>query len=144
MNPVANKAIAVGNKAASWLYRRSNGRVGGSAKGIPVLILTVPGRKTGIPRSVPIAFFEHDNGYLLTASAGGVKDNPQWIHNLQAAGRARVQIGEQQRDVDARIAGSDERDELWQDVVLTRAPFFDKYAEKSGRVIPIAVLTPRP
>ena len=54
------------------------------------------------------------------------------------------QAERQQRDVDARIAGSDERDELWQDVVLTRAPFFDKYAERSGRVIPIAVLTPRP
>jgi deazaflavin-dependent oxidoreductase (nitroreductase family) len=141
MNPIANKAIAAGNVAASWLYRRSKGRLGGSAKGIPVLLLTVPGRKTGKPRCVPLAYFEHAEGYLVTASAGGVKANPQWIHNLAAAGRARIDIGQDHHDVVARVTHGEERDRLWQDVVLARAPFFAKYQEKSGRVIPVAHLT---
>ena len=143
MNPVAKKAMALANDALCWTYRRSNGRIGGSAKGIPVLVLTVPGRKTGKPRSVPVTYFEYDDGYLVAASAGGMKASPQWIHNLNAARAARVRIGEYQYDVDARLASSGERDDLWRNVVLTRAPFFADYEKKSGRTIPLALLTRR-
>lgn len=138
---VVNKGMAAGNKAAAWVYRRTGGRIGGSAKGVPVLLLTVSGRKTGVPRSVPVAFFEHRGGYLVAASAGGGKADPQWIHNLRAAGEAHISIYGDQHNVDARIVYSAERDELWQKVVLARAPFFAKYEEKSGRTIPLAVLT---
>lgn len=144
MNLVARKAMAAGNNAAAWVYRRSRGRIGGSAKGVPVLLLTVSGRKTGKPRTVPVAFFEHGTGYLVAASAGGGKANPQWIHNLGAAGKAHINIYEEEYEVDARIPDSAERDRLWQEVVLTKAPFFAKYEEKSGRTIPISLLTPRP
>jgi F420H(2)-dependent quinone reductase len=142
MNPVANKVMAAGNRAAAWVYRRTRGRIGGSAKGVPVLLLTVPGRKSGTLRTVPVAYFEHGNGYVVTASAGGAKSDPQWIHNLGAAGKARISVYEDQHDVDARIADHAEREELWQDIVLARAPFFAKYEEKAGRTIPIALLTP--
>jgi deazaflavin-dependent oxidoreductase (nitroreductase family) len=142
MSQVANKVMAAGNRAADWVYRRTKGRVGGSAKGVPVLLLTVPGRKSGKPRTVPLAYFEHGNGYVVTASAGGAKADPQWIHNLGAAGKAHITVFEDQHEVDARIADNAERDELWQDIVLARAPFFTKYEEKSGRKIPIALLTP--
>ena len=144
MNAVTHKVLAFGNRAASWLYLRSKGRVGGSAKGIPVLLLTLAGRKTGILRSVPLAYFEHGGGYLVTGSAGGVKADPQWIHNLRAAEERHVHIREKQYAVDARVAGRDERDELWRSVVLDQAPFFAEYEKKSGRVIPVALLTPRP
>lgn len=142
MNSVVTKVMATGNRAAAWVYRRTNGHIGGSAKGLPVLLLTVPGRKSGIPHTVPVAYFEHGSGYVVTASAGGAKSDPQWIRNLGAAGRARIELCEDRYDVDARIAGRAERDGLWQDVVLARAPFFAKYEEKSGRTIPIALLTP--
>jgi deazaflavin-dependent oxidoreductase (nitroreductase family) len=143
MNPIGKKVMAAGNGLLSWLYRRTNGRVGGSVKGLPVLLLTVPGRKTGKPRSVPVAYFEHDDGYLVAASAGGAKANPQWIHNLKAARQARISIRERQYDVDARVTAGVERDELWQNVVLARAPFFGEYEVKSGRTIPLALLNPR-
>jgi deazaflavin-dependent oxidoreductase (nitroreductase family) len=142
MNPVANKVMAAGNRAAAWVYRRTKGRVGGSAKGVPVLLLTVPGRKSGTLRTVPVAYFEHGNGYLVAASAGGAKTDPQWIHNLGAAGKAHVTVFKDQHDVDARIADRAERDKLWEEVVLAQAPFFAKYEEKFGRTIPIALLTP--
>lgn len=76
---MANKIMAAVNRLAAWVYRRTKGRVGGSAKGVPVLLITVPGRKTGVPRSVPVAFFEHGDGYLVAGSAGGGKADPQWI-----------------------------------------------------------------
>jgi deazaflavin-dependent oxidoreductase (nitroreductase family) len=141
MNTIARRVMAAGNKAAAWVYRRTRGRVGGSAKGVPVLLLTVAGRKTRIPRTVPVAYFEHGDGYLVAASAGGAKAEPQWIHNLGAAGKAHITVFEDQYDVDARIAHSAERDELWDEVVLVQAPFFAKYEEKSGRTIPVALLT---
>jgi deazaflavin-dependent oxidoreductase (nitroreductase family) len=144
LNPILKTLMASGNKVASRLYMRSNGRIGGSARGVPVLVLTVPGRKTGKPRSVPVAYFDHDGGYLVAATAGGSKTDPEWIRNLAASGRARVHVGEQESDVDARIVDGPERDQLWRDVVVERAPGFAKYDEKSGgRVIPIAILGPR-
>ena len=142
MNPILKTLMATGNKVASRLYVRSNGRIGGSARGVPVLVLTVPGRKTGKPRSVPVAYFDHDGGYLVAATAGGSKTDPEWIRNLAAKGQARVQVGESQYDVDVRIVEGAERDQLWRDVVIQRAPGFGKYVEKSGRVIPVAILTP--
>lgn len=141
MTSVANKILAAGNRAAAWVYRRTKGRIGGSAKGVPVMLITVPGRKTGVPRSVPVAFFEHGHGYLVAASAGGSKADPQWIHNLGTAEKAHISVYGDQHEVDARIVDGAERDQPWQEVVLARAPFFAKYEEKSGRTIPLAVLT---
>jgi deazaflavin-dependent oxidoreductase (nitroreductase family) len=129
------------NRVAVALYRRSNGRVGGSAKGIPVLLITVPGRRTGTPHTVPIVYWEHDGGYLVTASSGGATAEPQWFRNIRATERARVRIADRDYDVRSRVAGDAERDRLWHDVVLARAPFFATYEQKAGRTIPIAVLT---
>lgn len=141
MKRVVRKMMAAANIAAAGVYRRTKGRIGGSAKGLPVLLLTVPGRRTGKPHTVPVAYFEYGNGYLVAASAGGGKASPQWIQNLAVAGKAQITVYEDQHDVDARIADSVERDELWREVVLTRAPFFADYEEKSGRTIPLALLT---
>lgn len=142
MNTVVNKMMHGGNVVMSKLYQRSNGKIGGKVRGLPVLILTVRGRKTGNPRSTPVAYFENTNGYLIVASAGGAKDDPQWFRNLLAASTASVQIGAQQKDVAVHIAEGAQREQLWHDVVLAKAPFFGDYAKKSGRVIPIVVLTP--
>jgi deazaflavin-dependent oxidoreductase (nitroreductase family) len=141
MNPVAQQAMRAANHLAVSLYRRSGGRIGGKAKGTTVLLLTVPGRKTGRPRTVPISYFEHHGELIVTGSAGGMKNNPQWIRNLKAAGAGDIQIGSDRSSVHARVTEGSERDELWEQVILVRAPFFATYEEKSGRTIPIAVLT---
>jgi deazaflavin-dependent oxidoreductase (nitroreductase family) len=138
-----NRVLAAGNRVASWVYRRTNGGLGGSARGVPVLLLTVPGRRTGKPRSVPVAFFEYDNHLVVAATAGGAKTDPQWVRNLASAGRALIQVRDDQYEVDARIADPDERDMLWRDVIVAQAPQFAKYEEKSGRTIPVALLTRR-
>lgn len=142
MNAVMKKVMRTANALAVSLYRRSNGRIGGSAKGKPLLLLTVPGRKTGTPHTVAVAYFEHNGCYLVTGSAGGMKDDPQWIRNLRVVPRAQIQIGAEKTDVQARVSEPTERDQLWRDVVLAEAPFFAGYQEKCDRVIPIAVLNP--
>ena len=137
------RAMTAANTAAVWLYRRSGGRIGGTAKGVDVLLLTVAGRKTGRPFTVPVAYLKHAGGYVVTGSAGGMKNDPQWMHNLKAAGHGEIELGRHRLAVNSHVADGAERDRLWNDVVLAQAPFFAKYEQKSGRVIPVATLVPR-
>ena len=140
MGRAMRKLMRMGNNLGVSLYRRSGGRIGGSAKGLPVLLLTVPGRRTGRPHTVAVAYFEHDGGYLVMGSGGGMKEEPQWMRNLKAASHATIQIGDDVREVTARITAGTERDRLWHDVVLARAPSSAKYETRSGRTIPVGVL----
>ena len=132
-----------GNTLGVWLYRRSDGRLAGPGKGTTIGLLTVAGRSTGLPRTVAIGFFPHGAGYLVAGSASGARHDPQWFRNLRAAPHAHIQIGAAQLDADVRIAGSAERDMLWQQVILAQAPWRRRYEKKAGRIIPVAVLTPR-
>ncbi|MGK3206255.1 nitroreductase/quinone reductase family protein [Amycolatopsis sp. MEPSY49] len=131
--------LRLANKLAVALYRRGLGR---TAKHVPVLLLTVAGRRTGRPHTVPVAYFDHDGGYLVAASAGGAKREPQWFRNVRAAADAHVRVGDRGRDVGVRVPDPAERDRLWRDVVLRRAPFFADYERKAGRTIPVCLLTP--
>lgn len=138
--PRLSSFMAWTNRVSVRLYRRGIGR---GAKGLPVMVLTVAGRRTGTPHSVPVAYFDLDDGrYLVAATAGGQQPEPQWIRNLRAVGLAEAQLDGRTVDVDAEVASPEERDRLWHDVVLARAPFFTKYERKSGRVIALATLTP--
>ncbi|WP_225753946.1 nitroreductase/quinone reductase family protein [Actinotalea sp. Marseille-Q4924] len=142
--PALQRLFRGANRLAVALYRRSGGRIGGSAKGVPVLLLTAPGRRTGTPHTVPVAYLEHEGGYVVTGSAGGAPVDPQWFRNVRAAHWVRIEIGTESYDAEVTVPDAPTRDLLWRDVVLARAPFFAKYEEKSGRIIPVAVLTPRP
>lgn len=142
MNPMLKKMITLGQSASVALYRRSNGKIGGKVKGLPVALLTVPGRKTGQPRTTPVAYFDHDGGYLVCGSAGGMKHDPQWFKNLAAAKHAQFQIGAVTTELTARVADEPEREQLFTEIVA-RAPFFADYQRKAdGRQLPVAVLTP--
>src|SRR5690348_1252047 len=131
-----------GNALGVWLYRRSDGRLAGPSRGTTIGLLTVPGRNTGIPRTVAIGFFPHGVGYVVAGSGSGSKQDPQWFRNLKAAAHAQIQIGATHMDADVRVAENAERDTLWHEVILARDPRRRRYEKKAGRVIPVAVLTP--
>lgn len=124
------------------IYTRSDGRRGGTAKGLPLLLVTVPGRRTGIPRTTVVVYFQHDGGYLVCASSGGMAPEPQWFRNLRCASEAQIQVGASRHDVRVRFPERAERDRLWSDVVLAQAPIFAHYERKAARLIPLALLTP--
>lgn len=142
MRPVTRKAIQAGTKANVWLYVHTNGRVGGRGMGrLPLLLLTVPGRNSGRPYTLPVVYFDHDCGYLVVGTGmGGSKAIPQWFLNLQAGGRGLIQLRGLKRDVDAHVIGEAERERLWPQIA-DRAPHFAKWQVRTGRVFPIAVLT---
>jgi len=132
-----------GNRLSVWLYRRSGGRMANRAQGgTPVLILTVKGRKSGRPFSTPVAYFERDGGWLVVGSAGGQPSDPQWFKNLRAADSAVVEVGARRVEVAARVLEGEERDDAFAQVVREN-PGFAKYEPKSGRRMPVAILTPR-
>lgn len=134
----------MGNSIGVWLYRRSRGRVGGSIPGAgKVLLLTVPGRKTGTPHTTAVSYLERGDGYLVVGSNGGKPSDPQWFRNLRAAETASVEIGaggpEEVHPVE--LTGA-QRDEAWAEVVAA-APRFSTYETKTDRTIPVALLRMR-
>ena len=139
MNPVLRKAVRAGTKANVWLYRRTNGRAGGRGIGrLPLLLLTVPGRGSGTPHTVPVAYLDHNGGYLVVGTGmGGSRAVPQWFLNLQAAGKGRIQIRDRERDVDAHLASDIDREKLWPQIAA-RAPHFAKWQARTGRTFPVA------
>ncbi|ACQ79984.1 conserved hypothetical protein [Beutenbergia cavernae DSM 12333] len=131
------------NRVSIQLYRRTGGKVASSAKGLPVLLITVRGRRTGRLHTVPVVYLEHDGGLLVFGSAGGASVEPAWFRNVRSSGRVQIEVGQERYDADADVADDDRRDRLWHDVVLPRAPFFASYQVRAaGRTIPVALLTP--
>ncbi len=123
------------------LYRETGGEVGYIWNGVPTLLLTTTGRRSGQPRTSPLIFARDGADYLLIASTGGAPKHPLWYRNLEAQPRAEIQVLDQQFAVTARTATGDERTRLWR-VAATTWPNYDVYQTRTDRVIPVVVLTP--
>jgi deazaflavin-dependent oxidoreductase (nitroreductase family) len=132
----------MGNRIGVWLYRRSDGRLGSGRKGVHVLLITTPGRRTGTPRSTCVRFLTHDGALVVWGTGSGARRDPDWFRNLRAADLAEVQVGRKMFRVRARELLGAERDAMWQDTILGHAPEVARYARKAGRTIPVAVLEP--
>jgi F420H(2)-dependent quinone reductase len=122
------------------LYRASGGRLGGRlGKGVPVLLLTTTGRKSGRQRTTPLLHVEDGDRYVVVASAGGAPSHPAWYLNLGSNPAATIQVGGRKLAVRAETAGPEERARLWPR--LTQMwPQYDDYQAKTGREIPVVIL----
>jgi deazaflavin-dependent oxidoreductase (nitroreductase family) len=125
----------------SRVYRLTGGRVGGRLGRLPVLLLTTTGRKSGEPRTQPLAYTHVGDGYAVIASKGGAAQHPFWYLNLRANPLAEVTVGRATRRVRARDAQGEERERLWR-ALADLYPGYDKYAQKTSRQIPVVVLEP--
>lgn len=122
-------------------YRETGGEVGYLWNGAPTLLLTVTGRRTGEPRTSALIFGQDGLDYLVVASMGGAPMHPKWYLNLQDRPKARIQVRDQQIDVTARTAGSQEKPRLWQ--IMTEVwPNYEVYQSRTDRDIPVVVLSP--
>jgi deazaflavin-dependent oxidoreductase (nitroreductase family) len=119
-------------------------RKGGRAMGMDGLVLTTVGRKSGQPRSCPLAYFpDGADSWLIVASAAGAPRNPAWYNNLAAhPDQVRIEIGERSIDVTATQLHGDERTQAW-GRITSASKQFSKYQDKTDRQIPIIRLTPR-
>jgi deazaflavin-dependent oxidoreductase (nitroreductase family) len=121
------------------VYRLTGGKIGGRIGKLPVLLLTTIGRKSGKPRTQPLAYTRVGDGYAVIASKGGAAQHPLWYLNLRANRLAEVTVGRDTHEVRARDAEGEERERLWR-ALADLYPGYDRYAQKTSRRIPVVVL----
>ena len=129
------------SRAHGSVYRASRGRVLGHLAGMPVLLLTTTGRRSGKRRTVALTYFREGADLVVIGSFGGSDLPPAWWLNLQRDSRASVLIGGTTWKVTARAATRAEHDRLWPLVTATH-PGYAHYQERTARLIPIVMLTP--
>ena len=136
---MANLGFRILGDIHKLVYRLTGGKVGGRIGKLPVLLLTTIGRKSGQPRTQPLAYTRVGDGYAVIASKGGAAQHPLWYLNLRANPLAEVTVGRNTWQVRARDAEGEERERLWR-ALADLYPGYDRYAQKTGRRIPVAVL----
>jgi deazaflavin-dependent oxidoreductase (nitroreductase family) len=124
-------------------YQETGGEVGYLWNGVPTLLLTTTGRKSGQARTSALIYGREGGDYLIIASVGGAPKHPQWFLNLAAHPEAQVQVRAEHVPVVARTAASpDERERLWQ-IMAGIWPNYHVYQARTEREIPVVVLSPR-
>lgn len=131
-----------GNAIGVWIHRRFKGRLDSGSKDVHVLMMTSPGRRTGKPRATMVRYLDDESSYLVWGTGSGSRTEPDWFRNLRKTPGATIEIGTTTQQVRGGILDDAERDRVWNEVVLTQVPAIAKYAQKAGRTIPIARLTP--
>jgi deazaflavin-dependent oxidoreductase (nitroreductase family) len=109
--------------------------------GLPNLVLTVVGRRSGLPRSTPLLCAPHGDGWLIAGSYFGGPRMPVWVENLRAAGRGEVRVGGDVTAATARELGGEDRAAAWE-VLLRTWPNFARYEQRTHRTIPVFELRP--
>jgi len=122
-------------------YEQSDGAKRGDMRGVPVVILTTRGRKSGALRKVPLMRVTDGERYAVIASLGGAPEHPVWYLNLLADPEVTLQDREVKRRYRARTASGDERREWW-DRAVAVWPYYTGYQTKTDREIPVVVLDP--
>ena len=122
-------------------YERSGGTAGADMNGLPVIILTSKGAKTGKLRKNPLMRVEHDGEYAVVASLGGAPKHPVWYYNLTANPHVELQDGAVRKDYVAREVQGAERETWWERAVAAY-PDYAEYQKKTTRILPVFVLSP--
>ena len=120
-------------------YLETKGEDGHIFSGVPTLLLTTMGRKTGQPYTTPLIYGQDGDRYLLVASRGGAPTNPGWYRNLVIQPDVEIQVKADRFSVRARTATPEEKGPLWE-LMAKIWPNYDEYKTKTAREIPLVIL----
>lgn len=120
-------------------YVETNGEKGHEWRGVPTLLLTTHGRKSGKLRRTALIYGKDGDNYLLVASNGGSQTHPLWYLNLDADPNVELQVGAEKFPARARTANAREKPRLWK-IMADLFPRYNLYQEKAGREIPLIIL----
>ncbi|MBO0808318.1 MAG: nitroreductase family deazaflavin-dependent oxidoreductase [Actinobacteria bacterium] len=125
------------------LYERSGGTEGTTLRdtGLPVVVITNRGVRTGMIRKTPVMRVEHQGRYAAVASQGGAPTHPGWYYNFLAHPLVELQDGTHRQAMRAREVTGAERDEWWERAVAAFPPYAE-YQQRTTRQIPVFVLEP--
>lgn len=122
-------------------YEKSNGQSANTLRdtGLPIIVVTTRGNKTGKIRKFALMRVEHDGEYALVGSKGGAPDHPVWYFNLKADPTAvAIQDGPEPFDAEVREVSGDERAQWWERAVAAYPPYAE-YQTRTERQIPVLV-----
>ncbi|MBO1751474.1 nitroreductase family deazaflavin-dependent oxidoreductase [Actinotalea sp. BY-33] len=122
-------------------FEASGGAEANTLRGVPIILLTSVGAKSGKLRKTPLMRVEHEGEYAVVASKGGAPEHPVWFHNLVAHPHVELQDGAVTRDYMARELSGAERETWWERSVAVW-PDYAEYQKSTDRLIPVFVLTP--
>jgi deazaflavin-dependent oxidoreductase (nitroreductase family) len=122
-------------------YESSGGTEGTALRGLPVIVLTSKGAKSGKIRKTPLMRVEHGGRYAVVASQGGAPKHPTWYHNLVSDPHVELQDGPVKQDMIAREVTGEEKAQWW-DRAVEAFPDYADYQKKTDREIPVFVLEP--
>jgi deazaflavin-dependent oxidoreductase (nitroreductase family) len=122
-------------------YVETNGEQGHEWNGVPTLLLTTKGRKSGKLRRTALIYGKAGSSYVVVASKGGAESHPAWYLNLTENPEVAVQVGADDFTANARTASDGEKPELWR-LMAEIWPAYDEYQTKTDRPIPVVVLDP--
>ena len=120
-------------------YLATDGEKGHEFQGVPALLLTTTGRRSGQPLQLPLIYGEDGGRYLVVASRGGSADHPDWYKNLVAEPDVQVQVKADRFSARARTASDAEKPALWE-LMAKIWPAYNEYQTKTERPIPVVIL----
>lgn len=126
------------------LYEGSGGTAGLTLRdtGLPVIIVTNRGRKTGAIRKTPLMRVVDGKAYILVASQGGAPTHPQWVHNLRANPDVEIRDRTEVHAMHVReVVDPAERERLW-NIAVKAFPPYQEYQNKTRRIIPVFLAEP--
>ena len=134
-----------GERANDWVqehvrrYLQSNGRDGHIWNGVPTLLLTTTGRRSGRSITTPLIYGREGDRYIVVASKGGAPGHPNWYLNLSERPAVEVQVLADRFHAMARTAAAGEKPALWA-IMREIWPPYDDYQARTSRVIPVVIL----
>lgn len=120
-------------------FRENDGKVGGMFEGMPLVLLTTTGAKSGQPRIAPLAYTTDNGKFVIIASKGGAPAHPDWFHNVRAHPAVTLEVGTETFAAQASVPEDEERRRLY-DQMAAQMPNFAEYQQKTTREIPVVVL----
>ncbi len=124
-----------------WLLKASQGRLGNSFLGVPVLLLTTTGRKSGQQRTQPLYYLESKDQIVLVASNAGTARDPAWLLNIQAQANVTVEVRGQIRRMTAHVASAEEKAAFWPQLTAM-FPKWQMMEDRSKRSFKVVILDP--
>lgn len=123
------------------VYRETGGEQGYMWNGVPTLLFTFTGRRSGEKRTLPIIFTPVGDSFAIIASKGGSPTHPLWYYSVSENPEVEVQVKDKVFKAIARTAQSPEREAIWAEAVKAW-PNYDVYQSRTDRKIPVVVLDP--
>jgi deazaflavin-dependent oxidoreductase (nitroreductase family) len=121
-----------------FVYKLSGGKMMNKLMGADICMITMKGARSGKTRAIPLMYIPYKEGLVLVASQGGAPANPTWYYNLVANPDITVEVHGKTLSLHARVANSEEKQEVWP-ICVEHYPDYDDYRHRTSRDIPVFI-----